>query len=41
MSLQQLAALGAQDRSQRNLAIEYFTEDFINNELRMERNCWA
>ena len=39
MSLQQLAAVGVQNRSQRHLAIEYFTEYFINNELIMQRNC--
>jgi hypothetical protein len=38
MSLQQLASVGPQNRSQRNLATEYFTEEFSNNTLRMERN---
>lgn len=42
MSLIQLIAVGAQNPSYnipRNLAIEYFTEDFVNDSLIMQRSC--
>lgn len=42
MSILQLVAIGAQNSSMnipRNLSTEYFTENFENNILRMERHC--
>ena len=39
MSLVQLAATNSQNIILRNLATEYFTEEFINNTLQMVRNC--